>query len=144
MSKIKTKADLLKLIDKYRGCDGARDYVNTFTARVPAKRIWEMCGNEEWLFWLGTRFNPPVAVAYMASVLKRLKKESITGNSYQQECSSLQEAVEEYDVAVAFLKQNELEGYYSALTWSFHDALFVANNLRAEKLLRLTQLRAMW
>lgn len=143
ITNIKTRRDLVNVIDMYHGCKDARDFALKFPGSTPAKVIWNACDDSDWLFHLGIRWNPQVGLKYVENVLKRMKKEhAISATPHQRDC--LSQAVKEYDRAREFLRRDQIDGFRGSITWAFHDAWCASRSSHEEAELRLKELHGMW
>lgn len=138
---IKTKDDLLALLKKYDACTDATVYVREHP-NSRAKVIWQTCDDLGWLLWLGVRWNPKVAAAYLKKVLVRMDALPPVSNA------NLNGAISRYkwQAYIEFGCFREEAGI-GPIQWAAYYLLIVYDHHpqgAAQKALLLTDLRGMW
>lgn len=140
--KLKTRDDLLQFMREHQACRSSQDYVSEFSKDTPAKEIWEQCTRySDWQFWLGLRWNPVVATAYLGKIIERVTwtHRGVSVSTRKREL--LYEAREDYTTALYAHHQYTVQAYgMHAFSSSFSAALDVGKERRQ----RRVELANMW
>lgn len=143
--KLKTQKDLLAFMVKHNACNEARQFVMRFSPKHPAKHIWQICQHQDWLFWLGSRWNAEAALAYCAKCIKRIESEHAKTTPDAAQRNYICTAKRDYDRAKDIQGGNGYDNYfYQNITWAMYESLRATRSYADEADVRLTQLRAMW
>jgi hypothetical protein len=143
--KLKTQKDLLAFMVKHNACREAREFVERFSPKHPAKLIWKACPHSDWLFWLGSRWNHEAALAYCAKCIKRIEAEHAINKPNHEQRHYINIAKCDYERAKGVQADNGYDNYfYQNITWAMYESLRATRSYADEAYLRLKELRAMW
>lgn len=142
---LRTQKDLLAYVLEQRACGEACSYIRRFPERTPAHEIWLACRHHEWLFWLGSRWNPETALAYCAKCIKRIESEH---------ANTIPNADQRHYIGIAGLYYERAKDtldrvrrddcFYKNTSWAMYESLRAAKEYTAEADVRLKELLAMW
>jgi len=143
--KLSTQKNMLAFMLKHNACREACEYVSRFSPKHPAKLIWRCCPYPDWMFWLGARWNPEVALAYSAKCVKRIESEHAIFKPNADQLNYIGTAKRDYERAKSSLDSIGYDNYfYQNVTWAMYESHRAAKSYNEEVAVRIMQLRAMW
>jgi hypothetical protein len=143
--KLKTQKDMLAFMVKHNACREACEYVSRFSPKHPAKLIWQICPHQEWLFWLGSRWNAEAALAYCNKSIKRIEAEHAIYKPNYEQRNYIDTAKRDYERAKDVQSGNGYDNYfYQNITWAMYESHRATRSYADEAYVRLKELRTMW
>lgn len=146
MAKLRTQRDLAIYAERNNACNEARRYIDQFPAATAAKKIWLNCHHAEWMIWLGSRWNPAIALAYCNKTFKRISDAPDTGfvDVHVSRCEYVERSERDMERAAVYLREGDLNLFYANLHWAFYESHRAARDYFKEHNIRLNELRLMW